>query len=278
MYRSALIALSTEGGNEDVSQMALDLAVQQHLQLSAITVVDSSTVAPAEAVPLGATAFKERHDDALKTQAHERGQQELAAFGQRCGALDLRCSTALREGHLDQEIAIAAQTCDMLVVGHGDGTEACGETREDLSKLHSMLGSCGRACLVVPCHAGEIRRVVVAYDGSLQAARAVHDFAVSGLWRDCPVDVVSQAADSQEAAETAERAVGYLRTHDYAAEAHPIVAKFDAADHILEYVKESGAGVLVMGVYGKPRWHKFFVGTVTRSILRATNVPVFVSH
>ena len=278
MYHSALVALHAEGGNEVLSQMAIDLAARQHLQLSAVVVIDPESTVSHEAVPLGASAFKARRDDALMTQVRKKAQEESDGFAQRCSEHGVSCTTAIREGHLDEEIALAAQTCDMLVVGHGDGTEACGETREDLSQLHSMLESSARACLVVPCRAEEVRRVVVAYDGSLQAARALHDFAVSGLWQDCPVDVVSLAADREEATETAERAAVYLRTHDYAAETHPIVARFDVANHILEFVKESDAGALVMGVYGKSRWHKFMVGTATRSILRATTVPVFVSH
>ena len=275
MYHSALVALNIDGGNEAVAQTAVDLAVRQHLQLSAIAVIDPSAIAPAEAVPLGATAFKERHDDVLKTQAHERAQQELDGFAQRCGAGGVTCEMALREGRLDEEIALAVQGADLLVIGHG--AEGAGG-RDDVSRLDDMLRSSARPSLIVPSPAGEVRRVVVAYDGSLQSARALYDFALSGLWQDCPVAVLSLATVSSRAAETAERATGYLRTHGYAAEAHPMIAKYEEAKHILEFVRESGAGILVMGAHGKPHWRTFVVGTVTRSLLQATPVPVFVSH
>ena len=278
MYHSALVDLKAEGGNEVASEMAVDLAVRQHLQLSAIVVIDAAEIASAQPVPLGASAAKARRDDTLKRQAHEAAMKELDAFARRCDEHGLSCTTALREGPLDEEIPRAVQAFDLLVVSHGDSTEACGEPREDLSRLSRMLRSSARACLVVPCRAEAAQRVVVAYDGSLQAARALHDFAVSGLWQDCPVDVVSLATDSQEATQAAELAAGYLKTHDYAAAAHPIVARYDVADHILEFVKQSGAGALVMGAYGKPRWHEFVFGTVTRSVLRETTVPIFVSR
>jgi nucleotide-binding universal stress UspA family protein len=277
MYHSALVALNTEGGNEAATQMAVDLAVRQHLQLSAIAVIDPSAVAPAKAVPLGATAYKERRDDALKTQAHERAQQELDAFAQRCGAAGVTCELALREGHLDEEIAFAVQAVDLLVIGHGNGVEGSDE-RDHVSRLDDLLRSSARPSLVVPGPTAEVRRVVVAYDGSLQSARALHDFALSGFWQDCPVDVLSLAADSAPAAETAERGAAYLKTHGYAAEARPMIAKYQEAKHILEFVQESGAGILVMGAHGKSHWRTFVVGTVTRSLLQSTPVPVFVSH
>ncbi len=278
MYHSALVALQAEARNEAVSEMAIDLAARQHLQLSAIVVIDPAEIATAEPVPLGAGAAKARRDEAMKRRAHEGAKKELDAFARRCDEHSVSCTTTLREGPLESELPLALESADMLVVGHGDDTEACSEVRGNVSRLDKMLRSSARACLVVPCLQGEVQRVVVAYDGSLQAAAALHDFAASGLWQECPVDVVSLAADGQEAAETAERAAGYLRMHDYAVEAHPLVAKSGVADHVLGFVSQSGAGALVMGAYGKPRWHEFVFGTVTRSVLRATMVPVFVSR
>ncbi len=277
MYHSALVALNARGGNEVVSQTAIDLAVRQNLQLSAIAVIDPSAVAPAEAVPLGATAYKKRLDDTLKTQAHEEAQQELDEFAQRCAASGITCALALQEGPIEDEIARAVQGADLLVIGHGDGTENEGG-RADVQRLDQLLRASARPCLVVPGPADEVRRVVVAYDGSLQSGRALYDFALSGLWQDCPVDVLTLAADSSLAAQTAERGAAYLRTHGYAAEARPMIARYQEAKHILEFVQESGAGVLVMGAHGTPHWRSFVVGTVTRSLLQETAVPVLVSH
>ena len=33
-----------------------------------------------------------------------------------------------------------------------------------------------------------------------------------------------------------------------------------------------------MGANSKPAWHEFFIGSVTRSVLRAVTVPVLLSR
>ncbi len=278
MYHSALVALKPQGGNHGLTEMAVSLAKRHGLQLSGVAVLDPAVIRPAEAVPLGATAFKAQRDDTLKQQILEKAQAELGTFARLCGEAGVACATAIREGSLESQIPIAVQATDLLMVGHGGDTESCSEEREDVTNLDHMLKDSPQPCLVVPCRTPAVERVVVAYDASFQAARALHDFALSGLWPEAAVHVISLAEDATGAAETAERGAGYLRLHGYAAEAKPLIGKHDPANKILAYTQEANAGALVMGAYSKSRWREFVFGTVTRSILTAVMVPVFLSH
>lgn len=278
MYHSALVALKPQGGNDILAEMAVSLATRHKLQLMGVAVLDPAVVRPAEAVPLGATAFKAQRDDVIKQQTLEQAQAELDLFARRCGEAGVPCTTAIRDGSLESQIPVAAQAADMLMVGHGGLSEACSEAREDVANLDSMLKYNSRPCIVVPCRTPPVDRIVVAFDGSLQAARAVHDFALSGLWPDATLHVISLAEDATQASETAERGAGYLRLHGYAAEAKPLIGKYDPANKILAYIEEADAGALVMGAFSKSRWREFVFGTVTKSILRAAMVPMFLSH
>jgi nucleotide-binding universal stress UspA family protein len=47
---------------------------------------------------------------------------------------------------------------------------------------------------------------------------------------------------------------------------------------ILERARQLGARLLVMGVYGQPRLREFFIGSATRTVLRASTVPLFLYH
>jgi nucleotide-binding universal stress UspA family protein len=223
-------------------------------------------------------AFRVRRDNTLMEQAHARAQEELAEFTRRCRERGIDCETVVREGSVGEEISLAARTTDVVVAGHGGETEAFSPAREDLSVLDSVLTHAVQPTLVVPCCSPKPDLVVVAYDESVQAARAVHEFAMSGLWQDCPVQVISLGGDVSEVTDMSQRAAAYLRLHGYNAESKAIVAKHDTDTRILDFVNESGAGLLVMGAYGKPRWQEFFIGTVTRGVMRAIMTPVFLTH
>jgi nucleotide-binding universal stress UspA family protein len=130
----------------------------------------------------------------------------------------------------------------------------------------------------VPGRTPAVERIVVAYDASLQAARALHDFALSELWPEADVHVISLAEDATEASDTAELGAACLRLHGYRTDARPLVGKHDPAGKILAQVRDVDAGALVMGAYGKSRWRELVFGTVTRAILGEAMVPVFLSH
>ncbi len=278
MYRSALVALNVEGGNEPVVQAAIDLAARHQFFLMGVAVVDASSVRPTESVPVMGDSFRVRRNDALMTQAHERAQMEVADFARRCAERDIPCDTEVRDGSLGEEVSMAVRATDLLIVGHGGDSESCSPAREDVSQLDAMLKDSVQPGLVIPCSSPIPELVVVAYDGSAQAGRALHEFGISGLWQDSRVEVLSIGSDVSEVNETANRAAAYLRLHGYAADAKPIVAKYDTVNLILDYINDSGAGALVMGSYGKPRWREFVFGTVTKGILRAAMVPIFLAQ
>jgi nucleotide-binding universal stress UspA family protein len=57
---------------------------------------------------------------------------------------------------------------------------------------------------------------------------------------------------------------------------HPVETSFAPAEVIREKIHETGAGLLVMGIYGQPALREFFMGSVTRAILKGCPTPVFV--
>ena len=47
---------------------------------------------------------------------------------------------------------------------------------------------------------------------------------------------------------------------------------------ILEQIGRLNAGLLVMGAYGQPVLREFFLGSVTRTLLQETPVPLLLFH
>ncbi|MGE3778500.1 MAG: hypothetical protein AB7F89_15040, partial [Pirellulaceae bacterium] len=84
MYRSATVALKPENPNEAVTNLAVQLAARQHLQYTAVAVIDPDLIAPAEPTPLGASAFKTHRDAARKEELQHLAQAALDSFARRC--------------------------------------------------------------------------------------------------------------------------------------------------------------------------------------------------
>ncbi len=58
----------------------------------------------------------------------------------------------------------------------------------------------------------------------------------------------------------------------------PLASTAAPAEVILEQLKPCDARLLVMGAYGQSALREFFLGSVTRTLLCACPVPVFLSH
>jgi nucleotide-binding universal stress UspA family protein len=120
--------------------------------------------------------------------------------------------------------------------------------------------------------------VLVAYDGSLQAARALQAFQTSGMAGVLSTIVVSVSSEQLEASRVAERAIDYLRLHDIKAESRPIATRKAAPQVLLEAAAEHKSILIVMGGYGQPTLREFFMGSVTRTLLAESPVPLFLYH
>src|SRR5207248_7634319 len=92
--------------------------------------------------------------------------------------------------------------------------------------------------------------VVVAYDGGMQAARALQMFALSGLAALGEVYIVTiDPADSVTAARVADRAVQFLSWHEVTARPIASAHSGSAADVVLEQVGMLKAQLIVMGAH-----------------------------
>ncbi|MCA9270900.1 MAG: universal stress protein, partial [Planctomycetales bacterium] len=121
--------------------------------------------------------------------------------------------------------------------------------------------------------------VVVAYDGSMQAARALHALVFSGLAGLGEVHVVCSHADAKvEAHKTADRAVEFLRFHDVAATAHAAIGQSPPSATILRSARELDAQLIVMGAYGRGAVAEFFLGSTTRALLEKCDRPLLLYH
>ncbi|POR42386.1 universal stress protein [Methylobacterium sp. V23] len=157
------------------------------------------------------------------------------------------------------------------------------ETREvdlDRDLIDGILFRSGRPLLVVPpgCEAYSARRVLVAWDGSAQAARAAND-ALPFLRAAELVEIVSVIGekDLSTSAAGAEFAP-HLARHGVRVSAVAMSVIGDVAETLRSRAVEIGADMLVMGAYRHSRVQEWFLGGVTESLLNRSPLPLFMSH
>jgi nucleotide-binding universal stress UspA family protein len=145
----------------------------------------------------------------------------------------------------------------------------------------ALLGS-GRPILIVPYFwEGGVKfdRVLVCWDGSLNAARAIAD-GMPFLTRAKQVEIVTVTSDENEDDGIPGLDVGHhLSRHGASVEVRTIVAHGqEASFKIRSYATMHSVDLIVMGGYGHSRLREFVLGSATRDILESTSVPILMSH
>jgi nucleotide-binding universal stress UspA family protein len=151
---------------------------------------------------------------------------------------------------------------------------------EELLTEAALFGS-GRPVLVVPyiqTTGLKLDRVIVCWDGSRNAARAIAD-AMPLLERAKTIEVVTIATKERRNEMAGADIAQHLARHGLKVDLENIVAKdIDVTNTILSHVADASADLIVMGGYGHSRLREFMLGGATRGILTAMTVPTLMSH
>jgi nucleotide-binding universal stress UspA family protein len=145
----------------------------------------------------------------------------------------------------------------------------------------ALFGS-GRPVVVVPYiqkSSAKLNRVMIAWDASRAAARAVGD-AMPFLKRAKAIDVVIVASERAKSDEVPGADIGqHLARYNLNVEVKRIVATdTDVANTLLSHAADTSADFIVMGGYGHSRLREFILGGATRGILQSMTIPVLMSH
>jgi nucleotide-binding universal stress UspA family protein len=153
--------------------------------------------------------------------------------------------------------------------------------RLESSIIEAALFGSGRPVLVVPYIQNKglrLGRVMVCWDGSLSAARAVAD-ALPLLQRAGQVDIMTVDTKERRNALPGAQIAEHLARHALNVNLSTMVASdIEVADVILSQVADSVTDLIVMGAYGHSRLRELVLGGVTRDILASMTAPVLMAH
>jgi nucleotide-binding universal stress UspA family protein len=276
MIKDIVVNLSVAEGVGPVGDYAVSLASALEAHLTGIAFVYDPIV------PVSGTGYIP--PEVIETQQADNEAGAKAAIDRFAAAtsreelsaepLTLSASFA---GAGDQ-FARIARRFDLAVVGQAEPERSA---VEDMIAETTLFES-GRPMLMVPYIQKaplKLDNVMVCWDGSHQAARAIAD-AMPLLEKAGRVEIVIVANERGKQDEIAGADMGqHLARHGLKVEVHRISGgSIDVADALLSRAADSGTDFMVMGGYGHSRLREFVLGGVTRSILRSMTVPVLMSH
>lgn len=141
----------------------------------------------------------------------------------------------------------------------------------------ALVFGAGRPLLLLPNTEGVLERVMLAWDGSRTAARAIAD-ALPFCRSAQSVALVSLNERGKDPAPMNDM-VRHLARHGVTVEPQEVpLGDGDAGTALMEHASSTSASLLVMGGYGHSRTREFILGGATRTVIGCPRLPVLLSH
>lgn len=277
-YKSIVVHLDASTRAQARLQIAIELSKRYGAFLRGVFCVFAPDPR-AFHVMAGTAEYYEQHE---KARGQARGAIERIFHGELSRA-EVNGQWTVATGNADDELPKFARRADLLIIGQDDPSDP-----ESFVASHfpeNMVMATGRPVLVVP-YAGSFssvgRRIMIAWDGSREATRAVHD-ALPLLKQAEQVIIVTINALNGEAPGTripgADLAT-LLARHNVVVTTLDLESVKDVptGEMLLARIEDTASDLVVMGGYGHTRWHELVLGGVTRTMLESMTVPVLMSH
>ena len=221
-------------------------------------------------LPADLTALTARADEALAAFVRNAERHGVNSY-----------ETRRIDGVPDLELIMHARYADLLVLRQASD-RAHAHVAPD-SALQYVILHCGKPVLVVPCE-GEFehpgRRPMLAWDGSLEASRAIQA-ALPLLQRAELVTLAVFNGDEEYGAHGALAGADmatYLARHGVNVELVRHETQGPLGQALLSLAGEVAADMLVMGCYSHSRLREIMLGGATREVLRSMTLPVLMAH
>jgi nucleotide-binding universal stress UspA family protein len=182
-------------------------------------------------------------------------------------------------GFSDTTISKFAPYFDLCILGH-PAVSKCGSAERTVSE--KLVFDIPTPVMFVPVNRSFTsvgRRIVVAWDSSRTAARALND-AMPLIERSEHTTILNAASDpGRQGGGELDRLAERLRRHGAVAEALQIkISSQDIAEVLQAKALELGADLLVAGAFGHARFKERIFGGVTCSLLTHMALPILMSH
>jgi nucleotide-binding universal stress UspA family protein len=271
--KDILVHVDTQPGSEDRIAFAASLAKKTKAHLTGLHVKAEVVIPVTENDVIVPESLIEDQERVIELQA----QAAKTQFDSALGANAIDGEWRVERGFAADVLRHHAHAADLIIVGqqHPDSTES-----NDVPE--GVLQDTGCPTLIVP-YAGVGRafakNVMVAWDDSAPAARAVHD-SLALIAKAKRVEIVAvRTKDSESDEDPCAEICAHLLRHGVKAEGITLRKNGgNVSDMLLSHAADNNCDLLVMGSYGHSRWREFIFGGVTEDMLEKTTIPIFTSH
>ena len=274
-FSKILLGLDGSAHAQAAIEYACQLAHSYSATITGVAIIDQPGIQSSSGpVPLGAA----RYDIQLEEQQLKETQKKAGAilddFSRICEERNINAILHADTGSPVSELIEESKFHDFIVIGKQTSFEY--NANETYGTLQRVLRNGLIPVLAVPDSVREIKNVLVAYDNSIPASKAVHMFLLLGIWNACDITLLTVNDDAEAAQGLLDNLGEFFES--YGIKPNLVTQSGHPDTAVKSYIAENDIDMLVMGAYGRKSVREFFVGSVTQHLIQETTIPLFLYH
>jgi len=275
MIKRILVPLDSSKYTESAIQYAIRVAKKQHASITGMTILDVTAIdEPVGFVPVGKVYYwAEKLEEAKITEVNNRLRSVEEKFAKLCSENNVSYKLEENKGVPSCWILKKAKFYNLVVMGMRTyfGLESRNKAGETIKKVlnHSVI-----PILTVPRIYTDIQDVVIAYDGSMSATRALQGFVHFASVQNFNIKLVNSTTD--------EKYAEFLRTNlkeFFASYEIENVEFIHTEENIINFIDEKfyeKNDLFVIGSNSKNAIKEFFIGSLANYLIDKNEKPIFL--
>ncbi|MBW2514500.1 MAG: universal stress protein [Deltaproteobacteria bacterium] len=275
MIKRILLGIGGTSFTKVAIKSALELAMRHGARLTAVTVVNPDRICKLGPVPAGAGFYAKRLCENRLEVTKSQVLEAVDLLEKTCKESGVDYDVAWETGDPFGILTTYARYHDLTVFGLRGIFEY--QLTEDPEKdLIRLLSHGVRPILCVSNQVRNVQKVMVAYSGSMESAKAMRHFVQFRLWPHAALDIVHFSSGEDDSNALLTNAAAYCRDHGYQVNTRMVPGK--AEDHLLSTAQKNNTDMIVMGNGIRSIWLRKVLGDTVLKTLSQSEKPIFLSQ
>jgi nucleotide-binding universal stress UspA family protein len=276
MVKRILLPLDSSAYSAAATEYAIQIAKKTDAQVDGMVILDipgiEKSIGP---VAMGGLYWADKLEKKKADEAHEHVKLLLDKFKKRCKEEGVIANEAEYQGSPSELISKYSIYYDLVVMGLRTHYKFGTQDKEG-DTLDNVLGNTITPILAVPDSYKSLENgnVLIAFDGSLPAARALQRSAHFAAFENVNVRIFNSSSKKEEGDNILQNAKSYINAYS-----DKKIETIWTPGDVIETVNNEfldWADMFVVGTHSKNGLLDFIVGSLTKNLIKYGKTPLFI--
>ena len=275
MIKRILLGLGGTPFTDVAIERAVELAKDHGAIITGVTVVDIRRLKQVGPIPPGGGAYAAKLRDKRIAITEERIEEAIVKFKEKCAESGISTKIERETGDPFESMIAHARYNDVTIFGLKSLFDY-GFTSEPKDALIRLVSQGVRPIIAVSPKFRNIRKVLIAYSGSMESAKAMRRYIQLNPWPNVSLRIVYFGNDDDISAQLLEDAAAYCRDHGFDADVEAVAGS--ARDQLIEYAQQYNMDLIVMGNSIRNLLFRHLLGDTALNAIQQSDRPLFLAQ